>query len=133
MRDIPFIFECCKDWPIHKDKGLVTIDKVDKWVQRWTKRGDEQAMVWDHGFMSYRLGPYYNQGKLEISPYGAVVDMIAVHPDHRNQGHSKVMRSDLKNYMFQQGVLVATFDTLAGPMQDKYGEHGVETAFREGI
>lgn len=117
--DTQFIYECMKDWPPHPRKGIVTLDKVDMWVRRWINRSDEKARIWPGiGIMHYRTGPY-----------SAVIDGIAVHPYERRKGHSKRMRAELKQYLAEQGIMVATFKTLPGPMRDQYGEDGVESVW----
>ena len=119
IEDVPFVYECFKDWPPHPQKGWVTFEKVDQWVRRWINRSDEQALIWpDIGVVHFRT-----------APFAAVIDGIAVHPDKRRQGHSKTMRADLKKYLYDQGVMVATFKTLPGPIRDRYGEEGVESAW----
>ena len=117
--DIRFIYECFEDWPPHPVRGIVTLEKVDLWVRRWINRDDESAMVWDDiGVMHYRMGPM-----------SAVIDGIAVHPSKRRMGHSKDMRVELKQHLFEQSIVVATFKTLEGPMRDQYGEYGTESAW----
>ena len=119
MEDIPFVYECFADWPIHPQRGIVTLDKVDMWVRRWIHRSSEKAMIWpDIGIMHYQIGQF-----------NVIIDGIAVHPSQRRKGHSKMMRQELKQYLFEQGILVATFKTLPGPMRDQYGEAGVESAW----
>ncbi len=120
--DVPFIYEASKDWPPTPQKGWVTFDKVDGWVRRWIAQDDEHCFIREVagvpvGYITYSVGFMC-----------ASVWQICVHPDHRKQGHANAMIAWLTNHLFEQGVLVATFKTLPGPIRDKYPD-GVVTAW----
>lgn len=122
IQDVPWIYEAYKDWPPTPHKGFATFEKVEGWVRRWIHRDDEICLIYEIdgnpvGLITYRQ-----------NMMAAVVDNIVVHPDHRRQGYANAMIAELTQHLFDQGALVATFDTLPGPIQDKYPE-GVVTAW----
>ena len=114
--DVKFIFECYRDWPVDPRRGIVTLEKVDRWVRRWTHRDDEHCLINENGLVTFR----YNM-------YAAVIDNLIVHPYVRGRGHSKEIIQYVTDHLFEKGVLVATFDTLPGVVREKYPD-GVVTA-----
>lgn len=119
IEDVPWIHAAYADWPPTPRRGYATFDKVEKWVQRWIHRDDELCYVEPGiGLVTYRIGPF-----------SAVIDNIVVHPEHREQGHATAMIEWLTKHLFDEGVLVATFKTLPGPIANKYPE-GVVTAWQ---
>ena len=120
--DVPWLYEASKDWPPTPQKGWVTFDKVDGWVRRWIAQDDEHCRILEVdgepvGYITYSYGPYV-----------AKVWQIVTHPEHRQKGHANQMIEWLTKELFSKGVLVATFDTLPGPIRNKY-PNGEVTAF----
>ena len=109
--DTAWVIEAYADYPpTDKNGGFIAPSDVRNWVRRWIHRDDEKCLVIDGvGLITYRQNNYV-----------AVVDQIVVHPDHRRKGHANKMIAHLTKLLFDEGVLVATFDTLPGPIRDKY-------------
>lgn len=115
LTDVGWMHEAYADYPpTEKNGGYIDKRDVRDWVRRWRHRDDEVCLVREVdgvgvGFITYRQ-----------NYMAAVVDQIVVHPDHRRQGHANAMIQWLTDHLFKQGVLVATFETLPGPIRDKY-------------
>lgn len=113
MRDVSFIWECYQDWPVTATNPPISVDRVISWVERWMNRDDEVCLIGDTdvpvGLIMYI--PFW---------FGAEIRNLVVHPNHRNQGHSKTIRQLLKDKLISEGIVVAKFKTLPGPIQGKY-------------
>ena len=110
ISDYQFIYECYQDWPLGP-LGPVTLDTAVRWARRWSNRDDEKVLVLDVdgpvGLIKWRQNWIL-----------AKVDNIIVHPNHRGKGHSKTMIQELHSKLTKEGVMVAEFDALPGPISD---------------
>ena len=120
--DTAWIIEAYADYPpTDKNGGFIAPSDVRNWVRRWIHRDDEICLVYEAdgvpvGFITYRQ-----------NHFAAVVDQIVIRPGSRRKGYANAMIAYLTYLLFKQGVLIATFDTLPGPIRDKYPD-GVVTA-----
>ena len=110
ISDYQFIYECYQDWP-PGNLGPVTLDIAILWTRRWMNRDDEKVLVLDIdgpvGFIKWRQ-------KWLI----AKVDNIVVHPSHRGKGYATRMMKELHSKLAGEGVIVAEFDAIPGPIAD---------------
>lgn len=115
--DREWLVECWADWP----DDYLGPQRVHNLIKRWVKRGDFKCLIaeTDHpvGFVIYKVGHPFG--------FNAVIYNLVVHPNDRNQGHSKTMRRLLKDKLTAEGVVVARFNTLPGPFRGLYPDDTV--------
>lgn len=135
-KDLLWITEAYADWhEVHGDHFPITVEDVKRFITKWLKNKHEKCLVEPGiGLVTYRVGPYESHmesktGHLKLTPFSAIVDNLVIHPNHRNLGWSKKIRQELKQHLFEQGVMAAVFHTLPGPMRDEYGEQGTVTVW----
>jgi len=116
ISDYQFIFELYQDWPI-TDRGPVTIDRAIAFTRRWIARDDEVCQIAEEGepvgLISYRKGGDF--GVVDLTGM-VVVDNIIVHPSHRGLGHSTAIARELREKLVSEGITLAEFDALEGPI-----------------
>ena len=109
MLDHAFILECYADWPITSVQGPITADDVKRFIVRWMNhRGGERCLIDEHGLITWRQNLFV-----------AVVDNIVVHPESRGAGKARRMWQLLQETLVNDGVVVAEFKAIPGPIADK--------------
>ncbi len=111
ISDYQFIYETLLDWPL-TDRGPTTLDSAIKWTRRWVHRNDEVCLIAEEsepvGLIAYRR----SGDEVEI-------DYLAVHPDHRGQGHANAIQTELHQMLVADGVTVGRFLAIDGPIADQ--------------
>jgi GNAT superfamily N-acetyltransferase len=107
--DIPLLMSVYSAWPVTEDNPPVYESDVRDWIHRWKNRDDESCMVMDGiGFVVYR-----REGS-------TVKDInIGVHPEQRGKGYANRMVKELRDKLVSEGVAVAEFDAIPGPIADQ--------------
>jgi len=131
MADYQFVLECYADWPITSHSGVITVDKVSSWIQRWIAREDETCLVAEDaevpvGIILYSIldpsGPEVSIDDPDFvgaNERVAKVHNIIVHPDHRRKGFHNQMATMTWEHEAEKGIDRAVFDAVAGPIRDK--------------
>ena len=113
IKDDQFILECYEDWPPTTKVGRITIDKVSGWIRRWIARDDEICLIGEADGRPVGLILYRVEDKT------AIVDNIIVHPDERKKGYHDEIAKLAWEKVSKEGVTVAKFEALKGPITDK--------------
>ena len=114
MADWQFIYESYQDWPL-TNQGPITQDTVVRWIRYWLHRDGETCLIAEEG------GPVglvvYRRNWFVMT-----IKNLVVHPTHRGNGHSNVIAKTLFDKVAEEGVVVAEFDAMPGPIAEKVGE-----------
>ena len=113
IEDTQFVFECYQDWPLTTKVGLITIDKVGLWIRRWINRSDEICLIGEENGAPVGLILYRVDGD------EGIVDNIVVHPDERQKGYHNSIAALAWEKESANGVKVARFSVVQGPIADK--------------
>ena len=113
IEDTQFVFECYQDWPLTTKVGVITLYKVDLWVRRWINRNDEICLIGEVDEKPVGLILYRIHGE-EVT-----VDNIVVHPNERQKGYHNDIAALAWEKVSVEGVTVAKFNVVQGPLSDK--------------
>ncbi len=111
MADHRFILETFKACVV-SDRGPATEDSVIRNIRRWLHRTDEECLI---GVDNVPVGLVLFRRNMFV----AQLDYVVTHPLHQQKGHANKMLQHLKDTLISQGVVVAEFDALPGPMAEK--------------
>ena len=111
--DFGFFKECYSDWVVTESNPPILESHIWNWVSRWIHRNDEICLVGETdtpvGFVVYRRD----------EPHKVDVVNICVHPEHREKGHSNAIVKTLRDRLVSDGVTVAHFEAVSGPIADQ--------------
>lgn len=111
--DLQFFKECYADWPVSEVNPPILDEDIKRWITRWMHRSDEVCLIGGAdvpvGFIVYR----------RERPQEVQVVNLVVHPTHRGEGHSNAIVRALRDRLVADGVKMAQFDALQGPIADQ--------------
>ena len=117
MTDYQFVYECYQDWPITVKSGIITIDKVSAWLQRWITRVDEIVRIGEESGIPVGL-IHYSRGANGQPETVADVWNIIVHPNHRGLGYSTEIARLAWEAERMNGLELAKFEALPGAIAE---------------
>lgn len=112
--DIDWMLRAYADWP-----SRITEQRLVDYLRRCENRTDHVCKVGDIGVPVGLIS--YNYGRGQAIPIGVWVDNIVVLPELRRQGYATQMWRALFDELTPQGIMVARFKTLPGPIRDLLG------------
>lgn len=117
--DHQFLCECYSDWPVTEKNPPITPYDLKLWIRRWMNRSDEIALIGVEGapvgFIKYRRGQEF---PIDMR-HAVFVDNLIVHPMARQQGYANEIVRALRDLLVTDGVTVAQFNALAGPVAEQ--------------
>jgi hypothetical protein len=110
--DRTWMYEAYKTWPNPKD--FISEETVYRFLRRWIERGQPTCKVAEADGIPVGLITY------QTNLFVCWVYNVLVVPEHRGKGYFKQMAMSVRDDLVAQGVVVAKFQTLPGPIEGRY-------------